>query len=212
MAALRQSIPVKHLGIHGPCHVFSLRTAPGLGEMLRRGRRYAIHAIPRFPRGQDVVSYCRLVKWAKESAGKRYGTSGPKMGNAYLKWAFSEAPGRFLWANPAGQKSLTRLEKKQSQGKALTVLAHKFARAVSYLFQRQTAFALPTFLRGERREVGEPAAYLATSGMSLRARSGMGYTLRLRTHRSLEVFRPAPWALIGRALLLHSLEGDSDND
>jgi transposase len=40
---------------------------------------------------QDFASYCRLVKWAKESNGKRSGTTGSKIGNAHLKWAFSEA-------------------------------------------------------------------------------------------------------------------------
>ena len=87
----------------------------------------------RFPRVQDFVSYCRLVKCAKESAGKRYGTSGTKIGNAYLKWAFSEAAVLFLRDNPAGQKYLTRLEKKHGKGKALTLLAHKLARAVYYM-------------------------------------------------------------------------------
>jgi hypothetical protein len=46
------------------------------------------------------------------------------MGNAYLKWAFSEAAMLFLRANPAGQKYLAHLEKKHGKGKALTVLAH----------------------------------------------------------------------------------------
>jgi hypothetical protein len=38
----------------------------------------------------------------------RYGTSGTKIGSAYLKWAFSEAAVLFLRSNPAGQKYLTR--------------------------------------------------------------------------------------------------------
>ena len=97
---------------------------------------------------QDFVSYCRLVKCAKESAGKRYGTSGTKIGNAYLKWAFSEAAVLFLRNNSAGQKYLTRLEKKHGKGKALTVLAHKWARAVYYMLRRQTAFDMQTFLQG----------------------------------------------------------------
>ena len=96
---------------------------------------------------QDFVSYCRLVKCAKESAGKRYGTAGPKMGNAYLKWAFSEAAVLFLRNNPQGQKYLTRLEKKHGKGKALTVLAHKLARAVYYMLQRKTAFDMQHFLQ-----------------------------------------------------------------
>jgi transposase len=39
---------------------------------------YEIHDIRRFPSVQEFVSYCRLVKCARESAGKRYGTSGKK--------------------------------------------------------------------------------------------------------------------------------------
>jgi transposase len=128
--------------------LYLLRTVPGIGEILSLVLRYEIHAIERFPRVQEFVSYCRLVKCAKESAGKRYGTSGAKMGNAYLKWAFSEAAVLFLRGNPAGQQYLARLEKKHSKGKALTVLAHKLARAVYYMLQRKTAFDLPTFLRG----------------------------------------------------------------
>jgi transposase len=125
-----------------------LRTVPGIGALLSLVLLYEIHDIHRFPRVQDFVSYCRLVKCAKESAGKRYGTSGTKIGNAYLTWAFSEAAVLFLRANPTGQRSRTRLEKKHSQGKAFTVLAHKLARAVYYMFQRQTAFDMPTFFRG----------------------------------------------------------------
>ena len=43
---------------------------------------------------------------------------------------------------------LTRLEKKHSKGKALTILAHKLARAIYYMLKRQTAFDVDTFLRG----------------------------------------------------------------
>jgi transposase len=92
------------------------------------------------------VSYCRLVKCAKESAGKRYGTSGTKIGNAYLKWAFSEAAVLFLRDNPAGQQYLPRLEEKHGPGKALTVLAQKLARAVYYMLTRDTVFDMATFL------------------------------------------------------------------
>ena len=125
-----------------------LRTTPGIGELLSLGLLYEIHAIQRFPRGQDCVSDCRLVKGAKASAGKRYGTSGAKSGHAYLKWAFSEAAVLCLRANPAGQKYLSRLEKKHGKGKALTVLAHKVARAVYDMLKRNTAFAMHPLLHG----------------------------------------------------------------
>jgi transposase len=109
---------------------YRLRSIPGVGKILALVLLYEIHDIRRFPRVQEFVSYCQLVKCAKESAGKRYGTSGKKIGNAYLKWAFSEAAVLFLRNNPAGQKYLARLEKKHGKGKALTILAHKLARAV----------------------------------------------------------------------------------
>jgi transposase len=108
---------------------------------------YEIHDIHRFPRVQEFVSYCRLVKCAKESAGKRYGTSGKKIGNASLKWAFSEAAVLFLRYNPAGQKYLARLQRRHGKGKALTGLAHKLARAVYYMVKRETAFDMDRFFK-----------------------------------------------------------------
>jgi hypothetical protein len=47
------------------------QTVPGLGKLLRLGLLDARHASTRVPRGQDCVSYCRLVPYAKASAGKR---------------------------------------------------------------------------------------------------------------------------------------------
>jgi transposase len=124
---------------------YRLRSLPGVGKILALVLLYEIHDIHRFPRVQEFVSYCRLVKCARESAGKRYGTAGAKIGNAYLKWAFSEAAVLFLRNNPAGQKYLARLAKKHGKGKALTVLAHKLARAVYDMLRRDTAFDLDKF-------------------------------------------------------------------
>src|SRR5207244_5013515 len=131
---------------HDANTLYLLQTVPGIGKILSLVLLYEMQHIDRFPRVQEFASYCRLVKCAKESAGKRSGTSGTKIGNAHLKWAFSEAAVLFLRDNPAGQKLLTRLEKKHSKGKALTILAHKLARAIYYMLKRQTAFDLETFL------------------------------------------------------------------
>jgi transposase len=139
---------VKAAKPHDAQTVYLLQTVPGIGKILSLVLLYAIHAIARFPSVQDVVSYCRLVTCANESAGKRYGTAGTKIGNAYLKWAFSEAAVLFLRDNPAGQKYLARLEKKHGKGKALTVLAHQLARAVYDMLTRGVVFDLDTFLHG----------------------------------------------------------------
>lgn len=140
---------------------------PGLGKILSLVLWYERHNLARFPSVQDFVSYCRLVKCAKESAGKRSGTAGPNIGNASLQWAFSEAAVLFLRDNPAGQKSLARLENKHSQGKALTVLAHQLARAGYDMLNRGVVFALNTFLQGSGSGVGEPTASLGHDGLSL---------------------------------------------
>src|SRR2546425_374675 len=68
-----------------------LRSVHGIGKILALVILYEIHDIHHFPTVQDFVSYSRLVKCSKESAGKRYGFLGAKIGNVHLKWAFSEA-------------------------------------------------------------------------------------------------------------------------
>ena len=58
-------------------------------------------------------------------------------------------------------------EKKHSKGKALTILAHKLARAVYYMLKQKTAFAISKFLNGSGRGVGELGASLDNPGMTL---------------------------------------------
>jgi transposase len=123
-----------------------LRTVHGIGKILSLVILYEIQDIHRFPTVQDFASYSRLVKCAKESAGKRYGSSGGKIGNAHLKWAFSEAAVLFLRANPEGLKYKQRLEKKHGKSKALSILAHKLGRAVYYMLLRQKVFDMKKFL------------------------------------------------------------------
>ena len=132
---------------HDANTLYLLQTIPGIGKILSLVLLYAIHDIRRFPRVQDFASYARLVICSKESAGKRLGTSGKKIGNAHLKWAFSEAATLFLRQNPAGQKLLGRLEKKHDKGKALSILAHKLGRAVYHMLKRKVAFDMDLFLR-----------------------------------------------------------------
>ena len=130
-------------------HALSLlRTVPGIGELLSLGLLYERHAIQRFPRVQDLVSSCRLGKGAQASAGTRSGTSGAKIGHAYLQWACSEAAVLCLRAKPAGHKYLSRLENKHGTGTALTVLAHTVARAVYDMLKRHTACDMHPLLHG----------------------------------------------------------------
>jgi transposase len=131
---------------HNPQALHLLRTIHGIGPVLALTILYEIHDIGRFPRVQEFASYSRLVKCARESAGKRYGASGKKIGNAHLKWAFSEAATLFLRGNPEGMKFKKRLEKKHGPSKALSILAHKLGRAVYYMLKRNQAFDRRKFL------------------------------------------------------------------
>lgn len=79
-----------------PNTILRLKSIHGIGDILSLVILYEIHDIDRFDRVQDFVSYCRLVKCQRESAGKIYGTAGKKIGNAYLWWAFGEADVLFL--------------------------------------------------------------------------------------------------------------------
>lgn len=125
---------------HDPVAYALLRTLPGIGEILGLVILYEIGDINRFPRVQEFASYCRLVKSAKESNGKNYGTSGAKIGNAHLKWAFSEAAKLFARWNEPAKRYKERLVRKHNKGKALSILAHKLGRAVYYMLKNKEPF------------------------------------------------------------------------
>jgi transposase len=139
-------LTITHLAKQHDHHTFYLlRSVPGIGKILALVILYEIHDIHRFPRVQDFVSYARLVKCAKESAGKHYGFSGQKIGNAFLKWAFSEAAVLFLRGNPRAQEYVSRLSRKHGKGKALSILAHRLGRAVYHMLKRAQPFDTERF-------------------------------------------------------------------
>jgi len=123
-----------------------LRSVPGIGKVLALTILYEIHDVTRFDRVQEFASYARLVKCVHQSAGKKLGTGGAKMGNVHLKWAFSEAAVLFLRHTKDGKKILAGIEKKHGKGKALSILAHKIGRAVFYMLSRGTVFSMEKFL------------------------------------------------------------------
>jgi transposase len=123
-----------------------LQSVPGIGQILALVILYEIQDIARVPRVQDFVSYCRLVKCAKESGGKRLGTAGKKIGTVHLRWAFAEAAVLFLRHNQPGKDYFIKLAHKPGKATALTVLAHKLARAVYYMLTREHAFDLTRFV------------------------------------------------------------------
>jgi transposase len=131
--------------VHDVENFYRLRSIHGVGKILALTLLYEIHDIDRFERVQNFASYARLVKCEKNSAGKKLGFAGAKIGNAHLKWAFSEAAVLFLRANPPAQKFVEKLRKKHGKAKALSILAHKLGRAVYFMMKQKKPFSLEAF-------------------------------------------------------------------
>ncbi|MDY7037601.1 MAG: IS110 family transposase [Thermodesulfobacteriota bacterium] len=136
----------RQVKVHDPNNFYRLRSIPGVGKILAMTLLYEIHDIERFPRVQDFASYSRLVKCSHESAGKRSGTGGRKIGNAYLRWAFGEAVKLMLRESDELKRKRLRLERKHGKGKSLAILAHKLGRAVYFMLKRQQVFDLDRYL------------------------------------------------------------------
>jgi transposase len=130
-----------------PRSLYLLRTTPGIGKILALVMLYEIHDVRRFGRVGQFLSYARLVKCPHESAGKRSGSGGKKIGNPHLKWAFSEATCLFLRQSPEAKALVERLAKKHGKGKALSVVAARLARAVYLMLRRHEPFDQEKFFR-----------------------------------------------------------------
>ena len=126
--------------------ILLLKSIPGVGRILSMTILFEIGTIDRFNRVQDFVSYCRLVKCQRTSAGKSYGTGGAKISNPYLRWAFGEAAVLFLRGNPNAKRWLEKKANQHNKTKALTILAHKLGRATYFMLKRQTLFDQNQFL------------------------------------------------------------------
>ena len=131
---------------HDAAALHRLQSVPGIGEILGLTILYEVHDISRFPRVQEFASYARLVKCARESAGKITGTRGAKIGNVHLKWAFSEAAVQFLRHTQEGKHVLRQIEQHHGKRKALSILAHKLGRAVFYILSRDVSFSMDRFV------------------------------------------------------------------
>ncbi len=103
---------------HNPKHFHLLKNVWGIGPILALTIIYEVGDINRFESVQKFASYARLVKCKAESAGKTYGTQGNKIGNAHLKWAFSETAVLYLRGNKKAQHYLLTLQKRMSKASA----------------------------------------------------------------------------------------------
>ena len=117
-----------------------LKTVPGIGKVIALTILFEVDDISRFPRVQDFSSYCRLVKGTVASAGIIKGTRGGKLGNAYLKWAFSQAAILGKRSHPKLRKYAQRLEVKHKKPVANAILASKIGRAVYFMLRDRKPF------------------------------------------------------------------------
>ena len=117
-----------------------------LGKILGLTLLYEIHDIGRFASAGQFLSYARLVRCMHESAGKKLGSGGKKIGNAHLKWAFSEAVCLLVRNYPAVKGWQAKKEKKHGKKKTLGILAAKLGRTVYHMLRKKEAFDARRFL------------------------------------------------------------------
>jgi hypothetical protein len=100
------------------------------------------------------------VRCVHESAGKKLGCGGKKIGNAHLRWAFAEAGCLFLRSSERAKKWKQKQAAQRGEGKALAILAARLGRAVYHMLRKREAF-------DEARFWGGPSERLATGSSSL---------------------------------------------
>ena len=89
-----------------------------------------------------------MVRCSHESAGKKYGSGGKKIGNPYLKKAFTEAALHVSKFNPEINKYFTKMQSKKGKMKAYCILGNKLARVVYHMLHTEKVFDIKRFLTG----------------------------------------------------------------
>jgi len=112
----------------------------GIGKILALTVMYEVGEISRFKKVGNYASYCRLVKTARLSAGKRKGSGNSRNGNPYLSWSYSEAAHFAVRYHPIAKKYFQRKMSKTNGIIAIRALAHKLARASYYVMRDQVEF------------------------------------------------------------------------
>jgi transposase len=138
-----------------------LQTIPGVGKVLALILLYEMHDVERFDHVGQFLSYARLVRCAHESAGKKVGSGGKKIGNAHLRWAFGEAACLFLRSSERAKKWKQKQQAQRGEGKALAILAARLGRAVYHLLRKREAFDEERFWQGGARRAGTGSSSLS---------------------------------------------------
>jgi transposase len=143
---------------HNRKHYKLLTTMPGAGKTTSLTILYETHAVERFKSAQCYSSYCRVVRADNESGGTSYGhTTNDKIGNPYLKWAFSEIGVKMVSQSKLIGEWFDNQVAHHGKGGAMARLRHKIALAVYYMLKYEIVFDEYKFLGIERSRVVTPA-------------------------------------------------------
>jgi transposase len=130
-----------------PAELAVLQSTPGVGKVLSLTILLEIDTIARFDTRQQFCSYARLCGAVQTSDNKRTGAGNRKAGNAWLKWAFSEAAVLSAQKDERIGALLNRLASKLGKAKAYSALAHKLGRAFYHMLRTREVFDVNRFVR-----------------------------------------------------------------
>lgn len=148
-----EKVIVKKAKCHNRRHYDILQTIPGCGFATGLTILYETHTIHRFTTPQRYSSYCRVVRAENESAGKNLGgTSNDKIGNAYLKWAYSEVGMSMVKNCPEVYDWFHKQAEIHGKAKAYARLRHKIAVTVYTMLKHNNVFDLQRFLGADKNQ------------------------------------------------------------
>jgi transposase len=151
---------------HNRKHFDLLQTIIGCGPITALTILYETHTIKRFTTPQRYSSYCRVIGADNESSGKYLGhSSTDKIGNPYLKWAFSEIAIHMLKDSPEAKEWFNKVSATSGSSGARARLRHKLAVAVFHMLKKNVAFDEFKFFNITNDRTGSSAHnWMETSG------------------------------------------------
>lgn len=157
---------IKQARYHNRKHFDLLQTIIGCGPVTALSILYETHTINRFSTPQRYSSYCRVIGADNESSGKYLGhSSSDKIGNPYLKWAFSEIAIHMLKDSPEAKEWYNAVSSTCGASGARARLRHKLAVAVYHMLKKNVAFDEFKFFNITNDRTGSSAHnWMETSG------------------------------------------------
>ncbi len=118
----------------------SLRTIPGIGEILGSTIMLEVGDINRFAQVGNYSSYCRCVKSGRYSNDKKKGTNNRKNGNKYLSWAYIEAANFAIRFSKEAQRFYHKKKAQTNRIVAIKALSNKLSRASYYIMRDKVPY------------------------------------------------------------------------